>query len=87
MTAKAKAKTKVASTSVRRSLQKKFMNRKKKFKASRWAAKPARSAKFNKMVKSSTVTRPRVKELILVLDFGSQYTQLIARRIRENKVF
>lgn len=87
MTAKAKVKVKTASTSARRSLQKKFMNRKKKFKASRWAAKPARSAKFNKMVKSSTVTRPRVKELILVLDFGSQYTQLIARRIRENKVF
>lgn len=29
----------------------------------------------------------RTKEVILVLDFGSQYTQLIARRIRENKVF
>jgi GMP synthase (glutamine-hydrolysing) len=27
------------------------------------------------------------KEIILILDFGSQYTQLIARRIRENKVF
>ena len=27
------------------------------------------------------------KELILILDFGSQYTQLIARRIRESKVF
>jgi GMP synthase (glutamine-hydrolysing) len=27
------------------------------------------------------------KELILILDFGSQYTQLIARRVRENKVF
>lgn len=29
----------------------------------------------------------RVKDTILILDFGSQYTQLIARRIRENKVF
>ena len=29
----------------------------------------------------------RSKNIILILDFGSQYTQLIARRIRENKVF
>ncbi len=28
-----------------------------------------------------------LKERILVLDFGSQYTQLIARRVRENKVY
>jgi GMP synthase (glutamine-hydrolysing) len=27
------------------------------------------------------------KNLILILDFGSQYTQLIARRVRENNVF
>lgn len=27
------------------------------------------------------------KEKILILDFGSQYTQLIARKIRENRVF
>ncbi|MFQ5900640.1 MAG: glutamine-hydrolyzing GMP synthase [Thermodesulfobacteriota bacterium] len=27
------------------------------------------------------------KERILILDFGSQYTQLIARRVRENRVF
>jgi len=29
----------------------------------------------------------RNKDIILVLDFGSQYTQLIARRVRESKVF
>ncbi|MDP2906232.1 MAG: glutamine-hydrolyzing GMP synthase [Candidatus Omnitrophota bacterium] len=28
-----------------------------------------------------------IKHSVLILDFGSQYTQLIARRIRENKVF
>jgi GMP synthase (glutamine-hydrolysing) len=27
------------------------------------------------------------RETVLILDFGSQYTQLIARRVRENKVF
>ena len=27
------------------------------------------------------------KPLILILDFGSQYTQLIARRVREMKVY
>src|SRR3954469_17387101 len=27
------------------------------------------------------------KPLILILDFGSQYTQLIARRVREEKVY
>ncbi len=28
-----------------------------------------------------------IRHTILILDFGSQYTQLIARRVRENKVF
>ncbi len=28
-----------------------------------------------------------IKQNVLILDFGSQYTQLIARRIRENRVF
>lgn len=28
-----------------------------------------------------------MRQTILILDFGSQYTQLIARRVRENKVF
>ncbi len=29
----------------------------------------------------------KTKDVILILDFGSQYTQLIARRVRENKVY
>ena len=33
------------------------------------------------------IKKQRTKETILILDFGSQFTQLIARRIRESKVF
>lgn len=36
---------------------------------------------------SIRVSKQRHKDTILILDFGSQYTQLIARRIRESKVF
>jgi GMP synthase (glutamine-hydrolysing) len=33
------------------------------------------------------VKKQRNRDIILILDFGSQYTQLIARRVRESKVF
>src|SRR3989338_1730151 len=36
---------------------------------------------------SGKITKLPHKDLIVILDFCSQYTQLIARRIRENKVF
>lgn len=84
MSAQKKAKKPVSSG---KALQKKFLSRKRKFKASRWTAKPTQMLRGFSGPKATKITKPRVKELILVLDFGSQYTQLIARRIRENKVF
>ncbi|MBL7070263.1 MAG: glutamine-hydrolyzing GMP synthase [Candidatus Omnitrophica bacterium] len=43
----------------------------------------SRGARSSKKAPAAKVSR----QTILILDFGSQYTQLIARRVRENKVF
>ncbi len=48
---------------------------------------PKLRAPKGRMKFSVKITKQRNKDMILILDFGSQYTQLIARRIRENKVF
>jgi GMP synthase (glutamine-hydrolysing) len=37
--------------------------------------------------KTQSSTQIALKNSVLILDFGSQYTQLIARRIRESKVY
>lgn len=56
-------------------------------------AKPRKPKELKlKMVKKSAlltvkIKKQRSRETILILDFGSQFTQLIARRIRESKVF
>ena len=43
-----------------------------------------KKTKFKKPQKTKSVV---ARQTVLILDFGSQYTQLIARRVRENKVF
>ncbi len=54
---------------------------KRKIQKAKFKSKPrAKKKKIEAPVKSS-------RQTILILDFGSQYTQLIARRVRENKVF
>ncbi|HOK55273.1 MAG TPA: glutamine-hydrolyzing GMP synthase, partial [Armatimonadota bacterium] len=37
--------------------------------------------------KSASSSKQAIKQLVLVLDFGAQYSQLIARRVRECKVY
>lgn len=46
-----------------------------------------KKAKARKIAKSVIVRPSGKKEAVLILDFGSQYTQLIARRVRENRVY
>lgn len=41
----------------------------------------------SRIAASIKVRKIKSKDVVIILDFGSQYTQLIARRIRENKVY
>lgn len=41
----------------------------------------------SRTAKAKANDKVMLRQTILILDFGSQYTQLIARRVRENKVF
>ncbi len=78
------------------SMKKKFYRNKKNFSlikprlpGSGFGQRPQKlSAVLKAMDEQETpMLKTRSKEVVLVLDFGSQYTQLIARRVRENKVF
>ena len=40
-----------------------------------------------RLVKQNSMKPAGKREMVLILDFGSQYTQLIARRVRENHVY
>jgi len=52
--------------------------------------KPRIKSRRPRIKRAKTKKLPPIKmirQTVLILDFGSQYTQLIARRVRENKVF
>jgi GMP synthase (glutamine-hydrolysing) len=51
------------------------------------AAAKKKSAGRAKLSKKQLKAPPAQRQTVVILDFGSQYTQLIARRVRENKVF
>ncbi len=60
---------------------------KQKSKKKRMGRVPKLKKVRSRIAASIKVRKIKSKDVVIVLDFGSQYTQLIARRIRENKVF
>lgn len=65
------------------SLQSRLIHKSKK----RMGRVPKLKKVRSRIAASIKVSKIKSKDVILILDFGSQYTQLIARRVRENKVF
>jgi len=79
---KAKVKAKAKSKSKTKSKSKARTKARTKFRS-----KFRRRVGIRSRTKTKTKEARVARQTVLILDFGSQYTQLIARRVRENKVF
>src|SRR3954465_1418743 len=54
---------------------------------SRARASASRTSTTSRSSRRRRITGPSSRQKVLILDFGAQYTQLIARRVREAKVY
>src|SRR3989338_4663657 len=73
---------KIIHKKIRRVVQRKVVKKK----AVHGLMKPIKLRSSAKIIPME-VRKQKSRDILLILDFGSQYTQLIARRVRESKVF